>query len=175
MTPSDWSVRLAHPEDAEAFAEVEGDALRSLRDAPSLAEHTLPPPRSADEYRAIIAQRQSLSVLSEERILGFAAARPAGRALHLHQISVARAFQRNGIGATLLRALQIDARNAGFAAITLHTFRAIAWNAPFFAGHGFEEVADLSAHPRLAAGQDAAVREGLPEDMRCAMICQIDR
>ncbi len=174
MNPSDWSVRLAHPEDAEAFTEVEEDAARLLRDAPSLARVTIPPPRSSAEYRAIIAQRQSLASVAAGRIIGFAAARPAGRELHLHELNVARAYQRNGIGGTLLRALQIDARNAGFASITVHTFRDIAWNAPFFAAYGFTEVTDLSRHPRLAAGQDAAVEAGLPSDIRCAMICLLD-
>ncbi len=174
MISSDWSVRLAHPEDAEGFAEVEEDAARILRDAPSLAQVTMPPTRSAAEYRAIIAQRQSLAAESDARIIGFAAARPAGRELHLHELSVARAFQRNGIGGTLLRALQIDARNAGFASITLHTFRDIAWNAPFYAEYGFVEVTDPTAHPRLAAGLDSAVEAGLPREMRCAMICPLD-
>ena len=174
MNPCDWSVRLAHPEDAESFAEVEEDASRILRDAPSLAQVTIPPARSPAEYRAIIAQRQSLASEADGRIIGFAAARPAGRELHLHELSVARAYQRNGIGGTLLRALQIDARNAGFASITVHTFRDIAWNAPFYAAYGFAEVTDLADHPRLAAGQDAAVKAGLPRDRRCAMICLLD-
>lgn len=174
MNPSDWSVRLAHPGDAEAFAEVEEDAARILHDEPSLAQVTIPPARSPAEYRAIIAQRQSLASMSDGRIIGFAAARPVGRELHLHELSVARAYQRNGIGGTLLRALQIDARNAGFASITLHTFRDIAWNAPFYAAYGFAEITNLADHPRPSAGQNAAVEEGLPRAMRCAMVCFLD-
>ena len=175
MTASDWSLRLARPEDAEHFSEVEEDAARLFADEPSLAGIAIPPPRSAADYRAMIAQRQSLSVTFDGDVIGFAAARPAGRELHLHELSLARAFQRRGIGSTLLRALKIDAANAGFAAITLHTFRDIAWNAPFYGRHGFIVVEDFADHPRLSAGLEAAIAAGLPRERRCAMICPLDR
>ena len=42
-----------------------------------------------------------------------------------------------GIGAGLVRAAQIDARNTGIKALTLTTFRDVAWNAPFYARLGF--------------------------------------
>lgn len=173
MTADDWSLRLAHPEDAEGFAEVEADAARLFDSEPSMAGITMPPSRSAEDYRSIIAKRQSLAAVSAENVVGFAATRPVGHQLHLHELSVARAFQRRGIGSTLLRALKIDASNAGFNAITLHTFRDIPWNAPLYAAHGFTVIDDLSDYPRLAAGQEAAVKAGLPRERRCAMICNL--
>lgn len=174
MSDLDWSLRLARSEDAPKFAEVEEDAARLFGSEASLADIAMPPARSAEQYRAIIDQRQSLSATCDDEVVGFAAARPAGRELHLHELSVALAFQRRGIGATLLRALKIDARNAGFGAITLHTFRDVAWNAPFYARYGFVEVEQVRDHPRLAAGLEAAVAAGLPRDRRCAMICTLD-
>ncbi|MFL0355630.1 GNAT family N-acetyltransferase [Erythrobacter sp. GH1-10] len=170
----DWSLRLARPEDAEAFHTVEEDAARLLADEPSLAGLPIPPSNSADEYRAMIAQRHCLTAVSGDEVIGFAATRRHGRELHLHELSVATAFQRKRIGATLLNALKIDGRNAGVRAITLHTFRDVPWNAPFYSRHGFEIIKDLDAYPRLAAGQDAAVEFGLPRDRRCAMICFLD-
>lgn len=174
MSGIDWSLRLAHPEDAPHFAEVEEDAARLFETEPSLKGITMPPPRTAAQYRAIIAQRQSLCATCDGEVVGFAAARPAGRDLHLHELSVAIAFQRHGIGATLLRALKIDARNAGFGAITLHTLRDIAWQAPFYARQGFVEVERLEDHPRLAAGLEAAAAAGIPRERRCVMICALD-
>jgi ribosomal protein S18 acetylase RimI-like enzyme len=171
----DWSLRLARAEDAEGFHAVEDDAAQLLANEPSLAGLPVPPSRSAEEYRAIIAQRHSLTAISADRVIGFAATRRHARELHLHQLSVATAFQRQRIGATLLGALKIDARNAGIRAITLHTYRDIAWNAPFYARHGFEIIQDLSAYPHLAAGQEAAVAFGLPRERRCAMIAFLDQ
>ncbi len=51
------------------------------------------------------------------------------------------AFQQRGIGGGLMRACMIDARNSGFCALTLTTFRDVAWNAPFYSRLGFFEVA----------------------------------
>ena len=171
---SDWSLRLARPGDAEAFHAVEEDAAQLLANEPSLEGLPVPPSRSADEYREMIAQRHSLTAVSGEQIVGFAATRRHGRELHLHELSVATAHQRKRIGATLVNALKVDARNAGVRAITLHTFRDIAWNAPFYARHGFEIIQDLTAYPRLAEGLEAAVSFGLPRERRCAMICFLD-
>lgn len=174
MTALDWSLRLAHPGDAEEFAEVEKDAARLFLGESSLEGVAIPPPRSAEQYRSIIALRQSLAATCDGHVVGFAAARPVRRELHLHELSVASAFQRRGIGGTLLRALQIDARNAGFAAITLHTFCDIPWNAPFYADHGFSPVTNIADYPRLAEGMEAAVAAGIPRERRCAMICPLD-
>ncbi len=174
MIDPQWSIRLSRREDAGYFVEVEADALASLRNAPELADIPTIPPRPAAGYEKMIGQRHCLTVIAEEQIVGFAATSPVKRELHLHQISVARAFQQQRIGSTLMRAVQIDARNAGHRAITLQTFRSPPWNAPFFAQHGFVEIDDLAAYPRLAAGMDAAVAAGLARDDRCAMIAFLD-
>lgn len=171
---SDFSIRLARREDAEAFHAVENDAATLLADEPSLEGIPTPPAGSAEHYQKLIAQRQCLSALVADEVIGFAAAGRVGRELHLHEISVARAHQRNGIGATLLRALAIDARNSGLRAITLNTYRDIPWNAPFYAQHGFVEVENFEGREHLAQSLEVAVEMGLPCDRRCAMILFLD-
>ena len=79
-------------------------------------------------------------------------------------------YQRRGIGSALVRACLIDARNAGFAAVTLTTFRDVPWNGPFYVGLGFEEVTALDAHPRLAGELAVEADSGLPVKHRLAMI-----
>lgn len=80
-------------------------------------------------------------------------------------------FQKRGIGAGLVRACLIDARNSGFQAVTLTTFKDVPWNAPFYARLDFEEVTALDAHPRLAGELANEADNGLPIERRCAMIC----
>ncbi|RDC60513.1 4-(cytidine 5'-diphospho)-2-C-methyl-D-erythritol kinase [Alteripontixanthobacter maritimus] len=167
---ADWRIRLARPDDAQAFHDVEADAGGLLEQHPSLAQITLPSPRSSQEYAAMIDKGHSLAAVSEDAVIGFVATRPFGRELHIHELSVRRSFQRRGIGATLLGALAIDAHNAGFAALTLNTFRDIPWNAPFYARQGFEIIGDIEAHPRLAHALEKAVAARLPRENRCAMI-----
>lgn len=171
---SDFSIRLARREDAAAFHAVENNAATLLAEEPSLEGIPIPPAGSVDHYEKLIAQRQCLSSLVADEVVGFAAAGRVGRGLHLHEISVARAHQRRGIGATLLRALSIDARNSGLRDITLNTYRDIPWNAPFYAQHGFVEVENFEGRKHLAQSLEAAAELGMPRDRRCAMILFLD-
>ena len=171
---SEFSIRLARPDDAEAYHRVEEDAATLLHEEPSLAGIPLPPSGTADHYRSVIAKGNCLSATVGDEVVGFAASGRLGRELHLHELSVARAHQGKCIGATLLRALAIDARNCGMRAITLNTYRDIPWNGPFYARHGFVEVENFEGREHLAESLEAAVALGLPRERRCAMIKFLD-
>ena len=167
---TDWHIRLARADDAPAMAAIEADAATALQQSALLAGLTIPPGRDADAYRQLIARGHCLSASTPDGLVGFAACMPQGRELHLVEMSVAHARQGHGIGAALLTAVAIDAGNGGFRAVTLTTFREIAWNAPFYARHGYTIIKDLAAHPRLAGELDTEVAAGLLRDSRCAMI-----
>jgi N-acetylglutamate synthase-like GNAT family acetyltransferase len=171
---SEFSIRLAQPEDAAAFHMVEEDAATLLKEEPSLQGIRVPPSGTAEHYRKLIAKGHCLSATSRQNVIGFAAAGRVGRELHLHELSVMRKHQQGGIGATLLRALAIDARNSGLRAITLNTYRDIPWNAPFYARHGFVEVENFEGREHLAESLEAAVEFGMPRERRCAMILFLD-
>jgi len=130
--------------------------------------------RSEADYARLIRRGHSLVAHVGEAMAGFLVAQPFSRELHIWEMDVAPAYQRRGIGAGLVRAAQIDARNTGFRALTLTTFRDLEWNAPFYVRLGFEEVTALDAHPRLAGELANEVDDGLPADRRCAMICFLD-
>lgn len=59
---------------------------------------------------------------------------------HLEQVSVLPAHGRRGTGAALVRAAAEEARWDGHDELTLCTYRDLPWNAPFYAGLGFEVV-----------------------------------
>ena len=101
---------------------------------------------------------------------GFLIAEPCGSELHICEMSVHPAHQRRGIGAGMIRASQVDARNCGFSALTLTTYRDLAWNGPFYTRLGFDEIEEPAFHPRLAAHLDDEEADGLPRQRRCAMI-----
>ena len=171
---SAYRIRLARLEDAAAFHLVEDDAASLLREEPSLAGTVIPPTASAADHARTIAKGRSLAALHADSIIGFAAIRVAGRELHLAELSVARAHQRCGVGSLLIRAMKIDARNSGYRAITLNTYRDVPWNAPFYARFGFVEVENFEGRAHLAESYKGAATLGLPMDRRCAMICFLD-
>lgn len=166
-----WSLRLARPADAAAMPEIERAAAVAFAEEPAIDPALT---RSEADYARLIRKGHSLVAHVGEAMAGFLVAEPFRRELHIWEMDVAPAFQRRGIGAGLVRAAQIDARNTGFKALTLTTFRDLAWNGPFYARLGFEEVTALDAHIRLAGELAVEVDNGLPADRRCAMICFLD-
>jgi GNAT superfamily N-acetyltransferase len=61
---------------------------------------------------------------------------------HLEQLSVHPDHARRGTGRALLRAAVAWADDEGYDALTLATYRDIAWNGPFYASEGFVEEGD---------------------------------
>lgn len=167
----DWSLRLARPADAAAMPGVERAAAIAFAGEPAIDPART---RSEADYARLIRKGHSLVAEVDDALAGFLVAEPFRRELHIWEMDVHPDCQRRGIGAGLVRAAQIDARNTGFKALTLTTFRDLAWNAPFYARLGFEEVTALDAHPRLAGELANEADDGLPADRRCAMICFLD-
>jgi len=170
----DWSLRLARADDANAMPAIERAAARLFLESSGL-EHLDPEDVwSQQELERLIRKGHSLVVHVGMALAGFLVSEPFRRELHIWEMDVHPDFQRRGIGQGLVRAAQIDARNSGFKAITLTTFRDLPWNAPFYERLGFEEVTALDAHPRLAAELANEADNGLPADRRCAMIHFLD-
>ena len=165
-----WSLRLAQPGDAEAMPEIERAAGRLFEHDPDLGEFDMDMVREPDELRKLIARGHCLVAEADDKMVGFLVNQPVRRELHIWEISVHPSHQRSGIGAGLMRACLVDARNCGFAAVTLTTFSDVAWNGPFYERLGFETIDDLPAHPRLARQLASEARDGLPKDRRVAMI-----
>ncbi|MEQ5787582.1 GNAT family N-acetyltransferase [Erythrobacter sp. NFXS35] len=168
---SDWSLRLARPADSTAMPGIELAAASAFAAEPDFDfTHT----RAEADYARLIRKGHCLVAHVGDAMAGFLVAEPFSRELHIWEMDVLPAFQRRGIGAGLVRAAQIDARNTGFKALTLTTFRDVAWNAPFYARLGFEEVTAIDAHPRLAGELANEADDGLRAERRCAMIIFLD-
>lgn len=170
MKPAAWSLRLARPEDAPCLPAIERSAAQLFKADPELAHLAEADVISEARHRALIGKGRCLVALQSGAITGFLSASSFGREIHIHEMSVQASSQRSGIGAGLLRAAMVDARNSGFQAMTLTTFSDIAWNAPFYASLGFVGVEDISAHPRLAQLLANEAASGFPPDRRIAMI-----
>ncbi len=171
---TNWSLRLARPGDEEFMPAIESAASVKFADDPDLAGLDLDDPWEPPELLSMIRKGHSLVSHVGDEMVGFLVSQPFRRELHIWEMDVLPSFQGRGIGAGLVRAAQIDARNSGFKAVTLTTFRDLPWNAPFYARLGFEEVTALDAHPRLAGELANEADDGLPIERRCAMIHFID-
>lgn len=88
---------------------------------------------------------------------------------HLEEIDVHPDHGRRGIGAALVEEACAWAARAGYSEITLTTFRAVPWNMPFYARHGFVVLGDDDMRPALRAVVEDETARGLDPRGRVAM------
>jgi len=163
-------VRLTRDADAALLGAIElsaGALFRALPDLAWVADHGVT--GLARHTELIAAGAAWVAVDERDAPVGFLAAERFGAELHIWEVAVAAAHQRQGHGARLLAACIDHARAGRLAAVTLTTFRDVAWNAPLYSALGFCILEDGDTGPRLSAVLRAEIAEGLPGDRRCAM------
>lgn len=153
---------------------IERAAAELFANSPDLADFDINDTWTPDDLRRFIRKGHCLVSHVSDEMAGFLVSEPFGRELHIWEMDVDPRFGRQGIGEGLIRAAQIDARNSGFSALTLTTFRDLPWNAPFYARVGFLEISAPDTHSRLAEELTNEADEGLPAERRCAMIHFLD-
>ncbi|WP_147163607.1 GNAT family N-acetyltransferase, partial [Pararhodospirillum oryzae] len=163
-------IRPATPGEAFLLPAIERSAGEIFREWPGLewiADDTV---QSEDQHRALMATGVALVAdLPDDGVVGFLNGEHRGDALHLWQIAVHRAWQGRGIGRQLIEAAGRVARGQGLQALTLTTFRAVAWNEPLYQRLGFITLDSEEIPPWLTAVLDAEGRAGIPVARRCAM------
>jgi GNAT superfamily N-acetyltransferase len=105
--------------------------------------------------------------------VGFVACEIFQQDLHVWELAVRRERQGGGLGRALMEAARQAAAARGLSALTLTTFRTIAWNAPFYERLGFEAIAPEQTPQRLADILAVEAERGLAD--RCAMRLGLDQ
>ncbi|WP_179646842.1 GNAT family N-acetyltransferase [Spinactinospora alkalitolerans] len=121
-----------------------------------------------DDPRPMLAHADRVLVAGDP-VAGLAALTELDGAAHLEQLAVHPDHGRRGIGAALLEAACADARERGYRAITLTTFRDVAFNAPWYARRGFAELPEPAWGPRLRAQWEAEIDAGIAVAPRIVM------
>ncbi|RST84664.1 N-acetyltransferase [Aquibium carbonis] len=124
-----------------------------------------------EQYRsAALAGRVLVATDSADRPVGFALTELIGRVQWLCELSVHPDHARRGVGASLVEAVADAARLGGASHVGLSTFRAVPFNAPFYARCGFAELPLERASPPLARRFQAEVPAGIDPDRRVLML-----
>lgn len=166
---ADFEIRLAVAADAEALPEIElssGEAFRAVPGLEWIADDEITP---GTAFAKPIAAGTVWVAARGPALAGFVTAERYEDDLHVAQASVLYDLQGQGLGRRLLTAAIDHARAEGLNAVTLTTFRDLAWNAPFYASLGFAIVEPPEAGERLRAVLNAEAARGLPAERRCAM------
>jgi ribosomal protein S18 acetylase RimI-like enzyme len=103
------------------------------------------------------------------KVVGFALTGELDGNLHLEEVDVLPDHGRRGIGSALVRTVCDAAGDRGLAAVTLTTFRDVAWNRPWYAALGFRELSDDELGPELRALVASEDAVGLRREERVVM------
>lgn len=164
------TIRPAVEADAELLPAVERSAADAFRAVPDLAWVVTHPVTSVEAHLGFIrAGGEWLAERPAEGPLGFVCVERCGEAMHVHELAVRHDRQRRGAGRALMDQAVAAARAEGLSAVTLNTFRDVAWNAPFYGGIGFEVLSPGELDARLTELVRAEIARGLPAARRCVM------
>jgi GNAT superfamily N-acetyltransferase len=150
--------RLAEIEDAaeEHFA---GTHMAFVRDMPHSAPQQAIPPHV----------KVWVSVSADNVAQGFLEAEPIEGWLHILEVSVHPAAQRQGRARALIETALAHARMEGLTMVSLTTDRALPFNGPMYARMGFTELAAADQPDWLAALLALEAAHGFDPALRVAM------
>lgn len=167
------TIRIARKQDADRLPALERSAGEAFRQVPGLAWIADGEDRSVEFYRAVVARGTSWIAEVGGEAVGFLAAETFASELHVWEFAVRLDGQRRGHGSALFQAALAAARARRLGAITLTTFRDLAWNELLYRRLGFQTLDPERTGARLSDILAAEIARGLPGERRCAMRLEI--
>jgi GNAT superfamily N-acetyltransferase len=164
------NIRPAIDQDVPLLPEIERSSGEIFRQWPGLEWIADDDIQSEEQHHALNAYGVAQAAeLQGHGVVGFLNGEMMTGALHIWQIAVHRDWQRRGIGRQLIEAAEQLAAGHGVHALTLTTFRKVAWNERYYQRLGFVTLDRETVPPELQAILDAEVQAGLPAAQRCTM------
>jgi GNAT superfamily N-acetyltransferase len=155
------SIRLAGPGELPLLQALEtagGELFRAIG-MTDVADHAPPPLHVLRTYQR--AGRAWVAADAGNQPVGYILVKVIDGAAHIEQVTVHPDHQRQGLGRALIDTADRWAAENSLPALTLSTFREVAWNAPYYAGLGFVPLADEDLTPGLLECRAAETALGL--------------
>jgi GNAT superfamily N-acetyltransferase len=163
-------IRLARPDDLPALIDVEREAGALFRDVGMTAIADDDPGSVAELAVYQSAGRAWVSVDDGDRPVAYLIADVVDGCAHIEQVSVRPSHARRGLGNALIETLAEWAAARGLTALTLTTFAAVPWNAPYYERLGFRVVPEAEIGPGLRSIRRAEAARGLDAWPRVTLI-----
>lgn len=143
----------------EAFRQIGMDAIAD------------DPPPSLEDWAGLLEHRVAWVYLDDNGTVGaYLVAERLGDRAHIEQVSVHPEHAHRGIGATLIETASRWADGLGLSGLSLTTFAAVPWNAPYYSRLGFSEVAESQWTNGIRQRVAAESAHGLDQWPRVVMI-----
>ena len=164
-----FEIRSATAEDIPALTELEIEAGQRFADI-GLEVIAADDPPTAEEFRPAIDDGRLVVAVLGQQLVGYAWWSELDGDAHLEQVSVATTMAGHGLGRTLIDHVCAEARRRRLPAMTLTTFRDVAWNGPLYERYGFTTLDDSMLSPGLVARRRQERELGLDVVPRVAMV-----
>lgn len=169
ISPDTYVIRHARPADLDALpaVEVRAGALFAEAGLSDIADHE---PGDVESISAFMrAGAVHVAVSDRGEPVGFALTGLLDGVAHLYELAVDPAHGRRGLGVRLIAAACGYGVSKGCRAMTLSTFRDLAWNGPFYARLGFNEVTRPNWTPGMHVLHAREIDLHLPVERRFFM------
>ena len=164
-----YRVGVARPEEIPRIREIE-DAAGSAFAGLGLIDETRDVSFPLDDLARLVEARQVWVARDEtDRAVGMVIVSVREGVAYVEEIDVHPEHGRRGLGARLLARACEWARELGYPAIALSTFRDVPWNGPFYRRHGFKDLQPADWTPGMRAVREREARHGLRVEARVFM------
>ena len=172
MTPG-RVIRLARDDDLEALRDVERAAATPFRELGMALVADDAPPTVAELARFSGAGRAWVYTDEHDLPVAYLLLDIVDGDAHIEQVSVHPDHARQQIGRSLIDSAAEWARQRGITALTLTSYSAVPWNAPYYLRLGFSVVPPDQLGPGLRAVRRRENAHGLDQWARVAMRRQL--
>lgn len=162
-------IRAVRQAELPVLRDIERAAGQCFRDIgmPQIAEDEPLPLEVLTRYRQ--ADRAWVATDSADKPVGYLIVDVVDGNFHIEQVSVHPRCARRGVGREMLDHLAGHATASGVPALTLTTFAAVPWNAPYYIRCGFLTLHDSDLTPGLRAIRQREAAHGLDRWPRVCM------
>jgi GNAT superfamily N-acetyltransferase len=165
-------IRASLPDEAAGLQLIElasGEQFRSVG-LDFVADHD---PTSIESFAGHATAGRSWTALDNaDEPIGFVLVAVVDGNAHIEQVSVLPDHQGAGVGRALIDRACAWADESGRPAVTLTTFKDVAWNAPLYLHLGFRMLPETEIGPELRAICDEEAARGLDPATRVCMRIQ---
>ncbi len=164
-----YIIRTARPGELALLPDIETRAGALFADA-GLQDVADNPPDTV-EYLQSFMRAGALHVAADQNDapVGLSLTGLLDGAGHLYELAVDPAHGKRGLGRRLVEASCSFAQSRGCRAMTLSTFRDLAWNGPFYRRIGFRELRPDEWTPGMHLLHAREIDLKLPVERRCFM------